>query len=156
MTNARNSFVFSKRDTKSWTQIWYDAAPPTCWCVTACHSRCALEMMLGRRCATARRSRCTRDCACCVPARLLLLRICQCTQRDLKWLQVRCWGPCCIPLLLLQPMQCRLGQQTHQVRRLQYAVVQRCLLPQWWRQRRQVIQVRHGRVWVHITRWYFK
>ena len=76
MTNVRNSFVFSKRDTKISTHFGHDATLPTCWYSTACRSRCASDMMLRRQHATVRQSGCVRDSACCVPACLPLLRSC--------------------------------------------------------------------------------
>ena len=69
-------------------RLVHDADPPT------------------RQCATARRSRCARDCACCVPACLPLIRSCHRTQRDLQRLLVRHRGPFCVPLCRMQPLRC--------------------------------------------------
>ena len=56
MTNARKSFVFSKRDAKISTQLGQDASPPTRWCATARRIRCASDTMLHRQLANAPQS----------------------------------------------------------------------------------------------------
>ena len=53
MTNARKSFVFSKRDSRISTELGHDTAPPTRRCAKSCRSCCAKDKMTRLRCVGA-------------------------------------------------------------------------------------------------------
>ena len=76
MTNARNSFVFTKRDEKISTQLRQNDASPTRQCATACCSRCDLDTMPRHRRADA-----PQPAAAAAPVILLVsfLLVCLCS-----------------------------------------------------------------------------